>query len=87
MGVMAKACILTRVIGKQTTGSFKDANQAMEACATCARIGGKAGRKAGPRPCAVLLSDDGTTTIGFLPLPAGLRPGKAWEDVGYWIRE
>jgi hypothetical protein len=83
MPVTQEACILTRVIGKVKTGSFKDVFLAQEACAKCLGRDAGSGRKSVPRPCAGLLVLEGVVTIGFLPLPPVLRGGKEASELGF----
>ena len=85
---MENACVLTCVIGKRTSGSFgkgcaaTSAARAVMACSKCPAEPGK-GKRATPRPCAVLILLNGQTTLGYLPLPAHLRAGREWREDKY----
>jgi hypothetical protein len=38
-----------------------------------------------PVPCTYFIEHNGRTTRCVVPLPEGLRAGKVWTDIGFWV--
>jgi hypothetical protein len=36
-------------------------------------------------PCVYMVRHNGACTLCIVPLPAGLRVGKRWDELGYWV--